>query len=327
MKDHQAATPGWLKRWLSRLIGIALLAGVVIVATHFSEHKAFLRLASEAKPSWLMTAILLQAATYLAQGEIWRTIGRAAKQHLPLSYVYKLALAKLFVDQALPSAGVSGTVVIAQALENGPLPRGAIMAGVVINTTSFFSAYAAALAAAAVVVLLHHENPLIFLSCVLFIAFSVAVTLGLMKISGKNPPQHPRWLVKNHIVQNAFKIMADADTKLVHSFYLQFVAASYQLLTFLLDAATLWVLIRSLGADVPPIDLYESYMVANLVRTVSFIPGGLGTFEGALLLLLRHTRLAVHVGLASALLFRGLTFFLPMIPGFWFSHRLAKKKL
>jgi hypothetical protein len=30
-----------------------------------------------------------------------------------LALLYKLALAKLFVDQALPSAGVSGTVVVA----------------------------------------------------------------------------------------------------------------------------------------------------------------------------------------------------------------------
>src|SRR5881296_1113276 len=98
-------------RWLSWLMGIAVLFGVVIAARHFSEEQAFVRLAREAKPLWVLAALTLQAATYLAQGEIWRTVGRVAGTHLDVTLVYKLALAKLFFDQALPSAGLSGTVV------------------------------------------------------------------------------------------------------------------------------------------------------------------------------------------------------------------------
>jgi uncharacterized membrane protein YbhN (UPF0104 family) len=124
------------RHWVSWLLGIAVLAGLVIVATHFSEEQAFVRLAREAKPFWLGAALALQAATYLAQGEIWRIVGRKAGRSLSLPLVYKLALAKLFVDQAIPSAGVSGTVVVAQALERGALPRSAVLAGVVVNTKS-----------------------------------------------------------------------------------------------------------------------------------------------------------------------------------------------
>ena len=40
-------------------------------------------------------------------------VTRAAKFSVPLSAVFKLSLAKLFIDQALPSAGISGTVVVA----------------------------------------------------------------------------------------------------------------------------------------------------------------------------------------------------------------------
>jgi Mg2+-importing ATPase len=315
----------WLHRWLSRIVGIALLAGVVIIATHFSEHKEFFRLAREAKLSWLLLAILLQAGTYFAQGRIWTAIGKAAGRHLPFVLVYKLALAKLFVDQALPSAGISGTVVVAQVLEKRELPRPAVLAGVVINTTSFFMAYATALLGAALVLLVRQPNAFIFISSLLFVAFCIAVPYGLMKVAGKDAPKKPGWLVRNHVVQNALNIMQDADPELVRNRRLQFVASIYQLLTFILDASTLWLLIASLGYKAWPLELYASYMVSNVVRTVSFVPGGLGTFEGALLLLLRRAQVPVSVGLASALLFRGLTFFLPMIPGFWFSHRLSKK--
>lgn len=298
---------------------------MVIIATHFSEQREFFRLAREAQFSWLFVAVALQAGTYFAQGRIWSAIARAANKHLPFALLYKLALAKLFVDQALPSAGISGTFVVARVLEKRALPRPTVLAGVVINTTSFFLAYAVAMIGASTVILFRQPNAFILVSCLLFIAFCIAVPYGLIKIAGKDTPKKPGWLVRNHVVQNALSIMKDADPKLVRNRRLQVVAAFYQLMTFIIDATTLWVLIRSLGAFAPPIDLYASYMVSNVVRTVSFVPGGLGTFEGALLLLLRRTRIPVSVGLAAALLFRGLTFFLPMIPGFWFSHRLAKK--
>jgi Mg2+-importing ATPase len=119
-------------RWLSWLLGAAVLSGVIVAANRFSEEQVFIRLVREAEPWWLIAAVALQAATYLAQGKIWRIVGRRAGQPLPLAMVYKLALAKLFVDQALPTAGVSGTVVVAQVLEKGALPRATVLAGVVI---------------------------------------------------------------------------------------------------------------------------------------------------------------------------------------------------
>ena len=64
--------------WLSWILGAAVLAVVVVAALHLSEAKAFVRLAEEAELRWLALALALQAATYLAEGEIWRAIGRAA---------------------------------------------------------------------------------------------------------------------------------------------------------------------------------------------------------------------------------------------------------
>jgi uncharacterized membrane protein YbhN (UPF0104 family) len=66
-------------------------------------------------------------------------------------------------------------------------------------------------------------------------------------------------------------------------------------------------------------------MIANIVRTISFIPGGLGTFEATAVLMLKMGGVSVAVGLSTALLFRGPTFFLRMAPGLWFSRRLTKR--
>jgi uncharacterized protein (TIRG00374 family) len=312
-------------RWISWFLGIAVLAGVVIAATHFSEEEAFLRLTREAKPLWLLAALTLQAATYLAQGEIWKAVGRMAGTPLALALVYKLALAKLFVDQALPSAGASGTILVAHALEGqGTLSRSAVLAGAVVNTTSFFIAYAAALAAALVVLtLLGHASYVLVSASILFIFLSAALVVGMLAFSGTDVLRIRRhWLFRQRVVQNALGVMKDADRRLVLNVRLQLAASCFQFVTFLLDATTLWILIRSLGATARISHVFASFMIANLVRTVSFIPGGLGTFEAAAVLMLKIDGVSVAVGLSSALLFRGLTFFLPMAPGLWFSRRL-----
>jgi len=314
-------------RWLSWLFGIAVLFGVVIAVRHFSEEKAFVRLASKAKPVWVLAALTLQAATYLAQGEIWRAVGRRAGTPLALPLVYKLALAKLFFDQAIPSAGLSGTLVVAQALEKqGALPRSAVLAGALVNTTSFFIAYATALAAALIVLsFLGHASFVLVSASILFIFLSAALVVGLLAFSGRDVLRGwPNWLFRYRIVQNAAGVMKDADLRLVHNVRLQLIASCLQLVTFLLDAATLWMLIRSLGATARLSHAFASFMIANLVRTVSFIPGGLGTFEAAAVVMLKLDGISVAVGLSTALLFRGLTFFLPMAPGLWFSRRVHR---
>jgi hypothetical protein len=43
-------------------------------------------------------------------------------------------------------------------------------------------------------------------------------------------------------------------------------------------------------------------------------------------LMLKIDGVSVAVGLSTALLFRGLTFFLPMAPGLWFSRRVNRHR-
>jgi uncharacterized protein (TIRG00374 family) len=277
-------------RWLAWLLGIAVLFGAVIAARHFPEEQAFVRLAREAKPLWVLAALTLQAATYLAQGQIWRAVGHLAGTHLDVTLVYKLALAKLFFDQAIPSAGLSGSIVVAQALEEqGALPRPAVLAGAVVNTTSFFIAYATALAAAIMILSpLGHASVVLISASVLFIFLSAALVAGMLAFSGRDVLRgRPHWLLRYRVVQNATDVMKDADPRLVHNVRLQLIASCLQFVTFLLDAATLWVLIRSLRATADLSHVFASFTIANLVRTVSFIPGGLGTFEAAAVLTLK----------------------------------------
>jgi Mg2+-importing ATPase len=63
-------------------------------------------------------------------------------------------------------------------------------------------------------------------------------------------------------------------------------------------------------------------MIASLFRTMGLVPGGLGTFEATSVVMLRLAGLDLAAALSATLLFRGLSFWLPMLPGYWSSRRV-----
>jgi hypothetical protein len=62
-------------------------------------------------------------------------------------------------------------------------------------------------------------------------------------------------------------------------------------------------------------------VLASVVATLAWVPGGLGTFEASCVALLHLQGIPVHAALAGTLLLRGFTFWLPMAPGFWLTRR------
>jgi Mg2+-importing ATPase len=125
--------------WRRRLplgIGLVLLGLVVFGAFSVSEGRELLRLAEQARPAWLLGALVLQLLTYLAQGEIFALVARAGGQALPWRVLARTSLLKLFADQALPSAGIGGAIVVRRELERAGLARTTALAGIAVNIVS-----------------------------------------------------------------------------------------------------------------------------------------------------------------------------------------------
>ena len=314
--------------WLSWMVGAAILIAVVIAVLHVSEAREFIDVAGRAKPWWLVVAVCLQGATYVAQGEIFRRVPRAGGYHLPLRAAYELSLAKLFIDQALPSAGIGSTILVTKALERRSVPRAVVAASMVINIASYHAAYVACLSVALALTTSRGGTrvPVLVVS-VLFVAFSVAVTMGLLLLSGRDVDRVAAKLRRFPALRNALVFLKDADPHLTRRASLQVEATAWQTVIFLLDAGTMWVLIQALGTTASPRGVFASFMIASVFRTVGIVPGGLGTFEATSVWTLSLLGVSVPVGLAATLLFRGLSFWLPMLPGWWVSRRLTGTRI
>jgi Mg2+-importing ATPase len=296
----------------------------VIAATmHFAEARAFVRLLERANPSWILVAVLLQLATYAAQGSVWRRVAGAAGYRLSRRTAFELGLAKLFADQALPSAGLSSSLLIARSLEQRHVPPAAVKAAVLIDLASYHAAYALALIAALAILVSHREaNAVIVTSAVLFLFFSTTLSAAVVALAGKRHDRLARPLRHVPGAQKALEFLAGANARLVSAPRVFAGTVGLHVTIVALDAVTMWMLTRALGAYVPPPGVFAGFMVASLFRTMGVVPGGLGTFEATSVLMLRLAGLDLAGALSATLLFRGLSFWLPMLPGYWASRRV-----
>jgi uncharacterized membrane protein YbhN (UPF0104 family) len=77
---------------------------------------------------------------------------------------------------------------------------------------------------------------------------------------------------------------------------------------------------RALGNDPAIWIVFVSFIMASMAATLGPIPLGLGTFEAGCVGMLSFLGMAIETALAATILLRGLTFWLPMVPGLWLAR-------
>lgn len=314
------------RRWI---LPMSVLFFVIGVAFHLSEEERFLHLFLSARPSWILLGFCLQIGTYYTQALVWRTGLGASESRMKVNKLARLSLAQLFINQALPSASISGAFFMMKVLEQRGIPRKTVSYTLGLSVVSYVLAYVSAV----LFVFLKVGVPsdagiwiLALLSC-----------LGLvLLILWKNRPSIPSFLNR---FQNTFllksvplgpmrKLLEALDPRRLSGFML-FRATLLQILIFLLDFLSLWSMARALGVNPNLGPIFTAYTIACVARTVSFLPGGIGIFEAAAIASLHSAGMAISTAVAATLLYRGLSFWLPMIPGVFlvrkeFSHEKAK---
>jgi len=307
-------------RWISWLFGLAMLAAVALFVVHRSEEQELARLVARARPAWLLVGLTLQMGTYVVDARLWQRIIARAGISRPLWSYMGLGLAKLFMDQVVPSGGVSGTLLVVRALDRRGIPRRTSMAAVVVALVSYYAAYVAALAAALGIVWAHGSLTLfIILPVVIFAPVAAGIPAALVLVSrGRKLPQ---WIRRLPVVGSGFRALAEATPDIAHDGWLIARCMGLQAAIFLLDAGTLWIMLCALGLSVPPALVFASFVLSTLARTLAPVPGGLGIFEAASVATLKLAGVPIAAALAATLLFRGFSYWLPMAPGLVLARR------
>jgi len=311
-----------MARWAALLSGALMLLALVLVVAHRGEGERFAALVTEARPAWLAVGAALQLATYFCAAAVWQRALRGNGIHRTVSSLVPLGLAKLFTDQALPSAGVSGTLVVVRGLGHRAVPPPLAISAMLAGLLALYVAYAASVAAALGVLWWRGElSRLVLALATAFSLVAVAVPLGVFLLRGQAHRIPERWLHRLPGAQDALDALAAAPRGSIWSRRVAAETIALQLAIFALDAATLGAMLRAVATHAPPGIVFSSFMLASVVATLAWVPGGIGTFEGTCVSVLSRHGVGIEAALAATLLLRGLTFWLPMLPGLWLARR------
>jgi len=320
--DSPPPSPGSWRRRISWLSGLLVLAAVIAVALHLTELERFIELARNAHPAWLLAGLLLQSATYFAAAGAWWVILRRRGQHLSYLGLVPMGLAKLFTDQALPSGGISGTLLVIRALARRRVPSEIAMSTLLIGMSSYYVAYA--LAVAMTIGLLHFEGLLDGRMLAAAVGFAcIAVSLPVLVFALRRHTHRWPFTIAARIPMLAalLEAMREARLRPREDWLSFFISTILQLGVFILDAATLWTTLRAVGSAASPVAAFVAFISASVAATVGPMPLGLGTFEAAAVATLHLQGQALAVALTATLLLRGMTFWLPMLPGLILARR------
>ncbi|MGO4440169.1 lysylphosphatidylglycerol synthase transmembrane domain-containing protein [Rhizobium sp. RAF56] len=303
-------------------IGILVFVGVVAMILRFADMLILLDILRSANPLWILAALASQTATYACAAAIWATVMRSAGYSQPLTDLLKLAVVELFANQAIPTGGLSGSIIVVRGLIRRGVPVPIAVTALLISALSYYAAYL--VAAALAFLLLWRIGDLSDTWAWLSIAFAVLVALiaiVLLFVARSRGRFIPGALRRSPRLARLSKAFEQVRIDMVGDVRILGRTVPLQLAIFILDAVTLWLSLRSLGAGVGLSRAFLAFVLASVVATLSPLPLGLGSFEGTCVAVLHLLGVRVEAALAATLVFRGFSFWLPMLPGLWLVHR------
>jgi hypothetical protein len=304
--------------------GLLLLATLIVVLTHLDDERRFLVLLTHLTPAWFLVAAGCQVGTYICAAAVWHGVLHCAGVPIRLRALVPLGLAKLFVDQIVPTAGVGGTMLVVHGLVRRGVPLSLATAALLVDLLSFYAAHALAVLLALGIIWIHHDLPPVLLTLVaLFAIIAVGIPLTILRLNRRGSRVMPPWVSRLPLLTRVVQAMAVAPAEILRDRWLLLQSSGLQFAIVVLDAATLEGMLRAVGHALAPPAVFASFTMSALLAILGVIPGGLGVFEGGAVAMLRWFDVPIEAGLAATLLLRAWTLWLPMAPGLWMARHEA----
>ncbi len=298
--------------------GVMVLAGLVSFVLHFGNIGIFISKLIAANPLWLAAALASQVATYACATLTWASVMTKAGYHRRMIDLLRLAIVELFANQAIPTGGLSGSVIVARGLIRRGIPLPIAVTALLIAALSYYAVYL--LVATVAFALLWHSGDLSHAWLSLSITFAIVImSIGglLLLLTHSRGRFIPKSFLSWPPAKGIAEILSRVRRDLVGDVGILTQTTALQIAIFLLDATTLWLVLRAIDMQIPPSHAFISFVLASVIATLSPLPLGLGSFEGACVAILHLLGMQIEVALAATLIFRGFTFWLPMLPGIW----------
>ncbi len=309
------------------IVGAVALTGLVAFVLHVGDIGAFAQTLLKTDMRWIGLALVAQALAFLTQALVWALVLARRKSPVRGGDLFVLSIGKLFADQAVPSAGVSGAVFLVHALTRRGVSAADAFTTFVFGGASSILSFVI-FAAASLAYIAFRGGPLgefsVNVSDVYYIALAsilLLVVVGALMAASQNKGKSP------------FSAIAKASETIVTALRLIYVerglfaaCLGLQSIVRLLDCLTLWIAFQALGAGVSFFASVIAVSLASLAATIAPTPMGLGSFEAGLLAALASLGHGVEASFTGGLFYRGLSLGLPLALGFFVVQRELLKR-
>jgi uncharacterized protein (TIRG00374 family) len=323
-QEANAAKSGRWRRWLLA----ALIVGAVIVgALHWGDVKKFAELTARAEPGWLAGALLLQISTYVSLSAQWWLVLRKAGSGKSMLKLMPLTITKLFADQVVPTAGVSGNVLLVDRLKAIGVPREHAVAAIILAIIAYYLSYAVGTLIAVAMLAVRGKLSLLLVGlAALLLAVATAIPAAILWLRDKGDDALPGWLRRRESVREMFELVGDAPRELVRDKGLIVQLSLLNFAVFVADAATLLFCLFALGQRAPFDAAFVAFTMAAIVTLLGAVPLGLGSFEATSIASLRLMGVPFEAALSATLLYRGFALWLPLGLGAILMRKTMRQK-
>lgn len=321
---------GGILRVLGRaLLPVAILGAALLLFSRFGELREMLGYLRTVAWQGLVLALLCQAANYLAAARAYRDLLATQGHRLGLWHLFKVVIVTTSLSYAFPTWGASGNAFFLVTLRRNGIPS---MRGAVVVLLSFlahvFAVFLFVLGSLAWLVM---DDRLTLRQT---IVLSAAVTAGVAIFLGwlwrlSHPERFARaagWFAKwtrrgigKTLDRERIKLASDQlaqGRRVVVRHKLHLVdPVLYRAIFFLMDCATLWVILRAMGVPADFGVATVGFTLALAAGGISLVPGGLGVTEVSMAFVLHRLGVDFEAAVVATLLFRLLSFWLPMPVG------------
>ncbi len=304
------------------------------VVYYFAEIKGDIKLFVKVQPAWLALALAAQFGTYLFNSIICRGLLRtfARRSHIRIIELFQASIVTLFINQTIPSVNLSGNIYFFNFLKKRGVAEHSAFSLLFLELLTFYTAVVGIILILLFTCLFLKGIPLYFTFIFLagiaaFVLFAILIGLlgrGKTVVLLLKKLSHIRFLKKRI---SKFKTIPFDGIKNPWQVYrehplLVFITIIFHSCIFLSDSLTLFALFHGLGVHVPFLSVFVGFVLTKIISLLPFTPGALILYEGSMTFFFVHFGVPVAVAAVVTLLYRALSFWLPIPVGFFLYKRL-----
>ncbi len=312
-----------------------IVFAVLLIIYFFPEIKKDLQLLERVEIRWLALAICSQLLTYLFAALVYQALLKEYPTNsIPhLGDLIKATVISLFFNQTMPSGGISGNTFIFRFFKRFNISTTDILSLIIIELLCYYAAWEILILCSLIGSFLTADKTphVVYITLAAGIGIFLLLSTGILMVGQKKILAVVYRLIRR--VKFIRKRLSDSFLQTgIHGSIIQkktqkhiITGILFQLLMILADSFTVYALFRGLGFSIHGFIVLLAFLCTRIIAILPISPGSLILYESSMVFFLHGLGTPLGVSIVVTLLYRLLSFWLPMPVGFMLFRNEQRK--